>query len=140
MERLTEPVIEWKAMRWEPAGDDDALVGMLGPQIDVLEWHDDAIVLGPEAVRLAQTDAPACSVFRCGAAAWGSQMHVEMGPEFLGALLDDPAERANIAAAGYTLEGFREEGLRRLPAQMEIGRTILGRFVAVVARRAFSPA
>lgn len=136
VQRLVAPVVAWQALRWEPAGSEDPLLGGLGPEVEVLEWHNDAIVLGPDADRLAQTPVPACSVFRVGSCAWGSQMHVEMGPDMLAALLDDPTERGNIMAAGYTIDGFREEALRRLPLQMELGGSILERFVALVARRA----
>ncbi|MBA2514261.1 MAG: type 1 glutamine amidotransferase [Solirubrobacterales bacterium] len=136
VERLSEPVVAWQLLRWEAAGSDDPLLGGLGPEVNVLEWHNDAVVLGPDAVRLAQTPVPACSVFRSGPSGWGSQMHLEMGPEMLGALLDDPIECANITAAGHTIDGFREEALRRLPRQMDLGQAILERFVAIVARRA----
>jgi GMP synthase (glutamine-hydrolysing) len=127
--------LAWETMTWRPAADADPLLRGLGPRVDVLEWHGDGIVPPPHAVVLAETEAPGCSLFRVGRSAWGSQMHLETSPAQILAQLEDPVDRGDVTDAGYDVDEFRTEALRRLPGQMTVGRAVLGRFAALVARR-----
>jgi GMP synthase-like glutamine amidotransferase len=129
--RMERAWIGWPELVARPAAAADPLFGALPERLEVFEFHEDAIEPPPDAVVLAETDGPGCSVFRVGAAAWGSQLHLELTPAMLAGWADDPDLGPPLTAGGYD----PEEAERRLAPQMEVGRQVLERFLGVVKAR-----
>ena len=114
--------IGWAPVRLAPTN--DVLFAGLAPELTVLHWHGDTVVLPPGAELLASTDRYPNQAFRVGPAAWGLQFHVEVTLEAVARLVEqfhgDPAILAEADA--------------RLADLAPTGRAILDRFAAVATR------
>jgi GMP synthase-like glutamine amidotransferase len=126
---LDSMYVGWPELSSLPAASGDPLFAGLAPQLPVLKWHEDVIDPPPEAVLLGTTPSPGAALFRIGRAAWGSQPHIEVDePMVLNGWLADPRGIAQVAAAGYRIEGFAAESRERLPAQMAAARPVFSAF------------
>jgi GMP synthase-like glutamine amidotransferase len=131
--RMERPFLGWPALERREAAAGDPLFDSLPERLMVFEWHEDRIEPPPEARVLADTDGPGCSVFRAGARAWGSQIHLELTPAMLGGWLDSVAGRAGIAAAGGDPEQLRAEAEAGLEAQRAAAPGVFEPFGGLVA-------
>ena len=92
---------------------------------------------GPGAAQLlATSEGPGAALFRIGSSAWGSQAHLELTPEMLvDAWLADPAEAADVIAAGHDLNEFRTRSRELLVGQMAAARPMFEAFGRIAAQR-----
>ena len=131
--RMQRMYVGWPALSLLAAAAEDPLFGGLPDGLPVLKWHEDMIDLPPGAVALAST-APGAALFRVGAAAWGSQMHLEATPSMLlDGWLAEPSGVAEIEAAGYDIDAFRAESRRRLETQMAAAQPVFTRFAELLS-------
>ena len=138
VERMAEPFIGWPRLTRLPAADGDALFGRLPAEVEVLEWHNDAIEPPGAAVVLAQTGGPGCSLFRAGPVAWGSQIHLELTLAMLTRWLEDDDLAGDLAAAGVDPAGLLADATRRLAGQSRVAETVFERFADVVLARSLT--
>jgi GMP synthase (glutamine-hydrolysing) len=135
VERMAEPFIGWPRLARLAAAEGDALFGALPAEVEVLEWHNDAIEPPPAAVVLAQTGGPGCSIFRVGPAAWGSQLHLELTPAMLRRWLDDDDLARDLATAGVEPAQLVAAARSRLAAQNRAAETVFERFADLLLAR-----
>jgi GMP synthase-like glutamine amidotransferase len=125
--------VGWPELEMTAAAGEDPVFGELPPGTRALKWHEDRIEPPPGAAVLATTASPGAALFRVGAVAWGSQMHIEVTPEMLlQGWLADPHEVAEIESGGHQIADFRRESADRLPAQMAALRPSLARFAGLL--------
>jgi GMP synthase-like glutamine amidotransferase len=127
----------WPDLVLTPAAAADPVFGGLPPRLPVLKWHEDVITLPDDAPLLGSSDGPGAALFRIGSSAWGSQAHLELTPELLVDLwLADPAEAADVIAAGHDLDAFRARSRELLVGQMAAARPMFEAFGRIAAGRA----
>jgi GMP synthase-like glutamine amidotransferase len=126
----------WPDLVVLPAAAADPVFGGLPPRLPVLKWHEDVIELPDEQERLGSSDGPGAALFRVGSSAWGSQAHLELTPEMLvDGWLADPAENADVVAAGHDLDEFRARSRELLVGQMAAARPMFEAFGRIAAQR-----
>jgi GMP synthase-like glutamine amidotransferase len=126
----------WPQLTVHDTAADDPLFSVLPTGLHALKWHEDMIEAPPGAVVLGDTGnvTPGTALYRVGANAWGSQMHLEADPPMLiGSWLADPGAAAKLEAFGYDVDAFREESARRLEVQMAAARPVFDRFARLAA-------
>jgi GMP synthase-like glutamine amidotransferase len=127
---------DWPDLVLMPAAASDPLFGGLPPRLPVLKWHQDVIELPDEQPLLGSSEGPGAALFRIGSSAWGSQAHLELTPEVLvDVWLADPAEAADVIAAGHDLDEFRARSRELLVGQMAAARPMFEAFGRIAARR-----
>jgi GMP synthase-like glutamine amidotransferase len=127
---------DWPDLVLTPAASADPLFGGLPPRLPVLKWHEDVIELTDEQPLLARAEGPGAALFRIGSSAWGSQAHLELTPEMLvDVWLADPAEAADVIAAGHDLDEFRARSRELLVGQMAAATPMFEAFGQIAARR-----
>jgi GMP synthase-like glutamine amidotransferase len=85
------------------------------------------------ATVLGATPSPGISLFRIGAAAWGSQMHLEVtAPMLIDGWLAEDIGIAEIEETGQDIDEFRAQSRANLPAQMQQSRDVFSRFARLV--------
>jgi GMP synthase-like glutamine amidotransferase len=127
---------DWPDLVLLPAAASDPVFGGLPPRLPVLKWHEDVIELPDDQTLLGNSEGPGAALFRIGSSAWGSQPHLELTPELLvDAWLADPAEAADVTAAGHDLDEFRARSRRLLVGQMAASRPMFEAFGRIAVRR-----
>lgn len=94
--------IGWYDLHTTDAGRSDPVLGVLGEQAPVFQWHGCTYGLPSGAVHLARTETCEQQAFRWGEKAYGFQFHLEM---------DEPLIERWLATPGYRAELERREGL-----------------------------
>ncbi len=123
----------WPALTPRTALAADPVFAALPAGLRVLHWHEDTIGLPAGAAALGDTPGPGAGLFRIGAAAWGSQAHLEATPRLLlDAWLAEEDGIAQIRSAGRDPEDFRAESAELLPAQMAAARPVFAAFAGLV--------
>ncbi|MGI8712031.1 MAG: type 1 glutamine amidotransferase [Solirubrobacteraceae bacterium] len=126
----------WPPLALLPCAASDPVFGALPDGLPVLKWHEDLIQAPAGAQLLGTTASPGAALFRVGASAWGSQMHLELTPGLLvDTWLAESGGIAEIEGAGHPIAEFRAESRRRLVAQMAAARPMFARFAEVVRSR-----
>jgi len=114
------------------AAADDALFAGLAGELDVVQWHWDAVVALPaDAVLLASSAAYLNQAFRVGDCAWGVQFHPEVTLPLVAQWARN--DKDGVVAAGLdptTLVGAVADAERSL---LEAWTPLLDRFAALVA-------
>lgn len=67
----------WCDVRLTDAGRADPVLGGLGADFPIFQWHADTFTLPEGAVHLAASDGATAQAFRIGRATWGTQFHFE---------------------------------------------------------------
>lgn len=98
--RLARPEIGWYELAMTEAGRADPVLGVLGDQPPVFQWHGRAFDLPAGAQQLARTDTCEHQAFRWGASAYGFQFHLEAEAALIERWLKLPAYREELAANG----------------------------------------
>jgi GMP synthase-like glutamine amidotransferase len=135
---MPQRYIGWPALTMTDAAARDPLFAGCPQSIPIIKWHVDAIdVTGaPGITMVATTATPGDAIFRVGACAWGSQMHLEADAAMLfERWLPDPIERDALRDSQLDLAAFERDSRAQLPAQIEAMRPVLGRFGEYVTRR-----
>jgi GMP synthase-like glutamine amidotransferase len=130
--------VGWPQLRLYDTAAADALFSAMSSGLHALKWHEDMIETPPGAVVLGDTGdvTPGTQLYRVGANAWGSQMHLEADvPMVIGSWLNHASGVANLKASGYDVEAIREESARRLEVQTEAARPMFARFAELVGGR-----
>jgi GMP synthase (glutamine-hydrolysing) len=134
--RLGRTLVGWPRLSPLPAAREDPLFGALRGGLHVLEWHQDAIAAGSDAVLLATTSGPGDALYRVGPSAWGSQAHIEVSQAMLlDGWLADKAGIADVEAMAYEIDAFRDEARAHLAVQTEAARAVFERFGQLVSAR-----
>lgn len=130
------PEIGWRRVDVTDEGRADPVIGPLAPSFEVFQWHSYEAPLPPGGVALARN--PAClQAFRVDSRpAWGVQFHAEVTARDLRSWLDDWHDSPDAVATGQDPEAIRAESEQKIATQNELGRGLVGRFMAQVARPA----
>lgn len=113
---------------------DDPVFGGLPRRLPVLKWHEDVVKLPDDGVLLGRSDGPGAALFRIGERAWGSQPHLELTEAMLvDGWLSDPAEAADVIAAGHDLQQFRARSRELLVGQVAAARPMFETFGRIAA-------
>ena len=123
----------WPELSITDEGRLDPVFGHLDDGLRVLKWHEDQIAVPVVATVLGATPSPGISLFRVGAAAWGSQMHLEVtSPMLIDGWLAEDIGIAEIQETGQDIDEFRAQSRANLPAQMQQSRDVFSRFARLV--------
>jgi GMP synthase-like glutamine amidotransferase len=133
--RMREPEIGWVEVEVMPEGADDPLVGPLAPGFSAFDWHSYACVPPVESVVMARSEQCA-QVFRIGERAWGIQFHAEVSVPDAYRWIDDWRSDEDAVRIGLDAERLRAQTEVVIAGWNEIGRSICGRFLELVATRA----
>jgi len=117
-----EPEVGVGSVALTDDGRADPVLGPEGTTLPVVHWHGDTFGIPDGAVRLAGGDRYQNQAFRYGATAYGLQFHVELDAAMAAAWAPELPE-------GVTLDG------RERRVVEEVGRRVLGRFVALALGR-----
>ncbi len=100
VERCPVPEIGWYPLRLTQAGRVDPVLGALGDDTSVFQWHGQRFDIPDGAVHLAHSEGCAQQAFRHGDNAYGFQFHLEMDAPLIERWLARPAYRDELAASG----------------------------------------
>jgi GMP synthase-like glutamine amidotransferase len=132
--RAPEPEIGWYEVEKTPEAEGDPLLGALPPRFMAFQWHSYRFALPPGAVALGWS--PVClQAYRLGELAWGIQFHAEVTREICAVWISRYASDPDAVRIGVD----RDVELARLDREIgrwnELGRTLVGGFLAVAAGR-----
>ena len=127
----------WPDLVVSPDAAADPVFGGLPPRLPVLKWHEDVVTRLPaDGVVLGSSEGPGMALFRVGCSGWGSQPHLELTDEMLvDGWLGDPAEAADVVAAGHDLDEFRARSRELLVGQVAAARPMFESFWRLAATR-----
>ena len=134
--RHAQQEIGWYDLETTAQGREDPVLGSLGDQAPVFQWHGFTFDLPAGAVQLARTASCEQQAFRFGQSAYGFQFHLEADAAMIERWLRLPAYRDELAAAGI---GRDEQTIRAAtqsliaPMQSRAGTTF-DRFLDLVGR------
>jgi GMP synthase (glutamine-hydrolysing) len=136
--RHSTPEIGWYDLLTTEPGRDDPVLGHLGEQSPVFQWHACTYDLPAGAVHLARTADCEQQAFRFGANAYGFQFHMEADTAMIERWLRLPAYREELAAAGI---GRDEQSIRaatesQMKAMRPLAETTFNNFLDLVGRPA----
>jgi GMP synthase-like glutamine amidotransferase len=136
--RSPSPEIGWFDVARTDEGAGDPLLGSLPARFLAYEWHSYAFALPAGSVELARSAA--CSqAFRLGEHAWGVQFHPEVVPEIVREWALDYRSDPDAIAMGFDPPAHIAEAAERLPAWMEIGRTLFDAFLTAASAAPRAP-
>ena len=111
-----------------PAGEEDPLLGPLGPGYHAFEWHHYGFDFPPGSVPLAR-NASANQAYRVGPCAWGLQFHIEVDRPTVEWWMSVGAW--NLDEHGVDKDALRAETERRADANADAASALARRFVEV---------
>ncbi|HSD01605.1 MAG TPA: type 1 glutamine amidotransferase [Gaiellales bacterium] len=124
--------VGWYEVTTAPEAARDPVMGALPPSFMAMQWHLYACELPRAAVELARN--PTCvQALRIGAAAWGTQFHIETTRDILLSWADMAPDE--LERYGYDRARYDAELDRHGPAHEAIGRDMAGRFAEVALRQ-----
>ncbi|HET8952245.1 MAG TPA: type 1 glutamine amidotransferase [Solirubrobacteraceae bacterium] len=134
--RSPSPEIGWFDVARCFEGERDPIFAGLPARFLAYEWHSYAFALPAGSVELARS-AACPQAFRLGETAWGVQFHPEVVPEIVREWALDYESDPDAIAMGFDPPAHIAEAAERLPAWMELGRTLFEGFLtaASAARR-----
>lgn len=133
--RAPEPEIGWYDVETTPEARDDPVFSGLPDRFRAFQWHSYQFEFPPGAVLLAHS--PVClQAFRLGEAVWGTQFHAEVTKEILASWIGQYGTDPDAVRIGFdpTRERIRLE--QEIGRWNELGRRIVGGFLAFAAERA----
>jgi GMP synthase (glutamine-hydrolysing) len=107
--------IGWYDLITTAQGREDPVLGHLGEQAPVFQWHACTFGLPSGAVQLARTETCEQQAFRFGQNAYGFQFHLEADAAMIERWLQLPAYREELASAGI---GRDETSIRAATASL----------------------
>ncbi|MBO1902163.1 type 1 glutamine amidotransferase [Leucobacter weissii] len=112
-----------------PEADDDPLLGSLGDELPVVQWHWlESDLLPPGAELLASSPACTNQAYRLGERAWGLQFH----PEALGEAAEKWTELEDVTPLGLDPAQVVEEVRAAEPQLRRTWQTIAERFAGLL--------
>jgi GMP synthase (glutamine-hydrolysing) len=136
--RSPSPEIGWFDVARTDEGARDPVLGRLPARLMAYEWHSYAFALPAGAVELARSAA--CSqAFRLRDRVWGVQFHPEVVPEIVREWALDYRSDPDAIAMGFDPPAHIAEAEERLPAWMEIGRTLFDAFLTAASAAPRAP-
>jgi GMP synthase-like glutamine amidotransferase len=130
--RSAAPEIGWfEVMRTA----EDPLLDRLPPSFDAYEWHSYTFELPAGAVELARS-AVCSQAYRLRDRAWGVQFHPEVTPEIVREWALDYESDPDAVAMRFDPEAHIALAAERLPAWMDVGRTLFDAFLEIARSRA----
>src|SRR5205814_3249472 len=92
--------VGWAPITLTDDGRDDAVFGLMEPELTVFHLHGDTYELPPDARNLARSALYEQQAFRLGDLVYGLQFHLEFTDTIIARLASEPDSRAYIAGAG----------------------------------------
>lgn len=133
--RVSDPEIGWHDVELTPEAAGDPVFGALPPRFTAYQWHSFGFALPDGAVALARS--PVClQGYRLGEVVWGTQFHAEVTEEICRSWIVDFRTDPDAVAQGLDPARARAEVAERIDAWNEVGRTLVGGFLAVARDRA----
>jgi GMP synthase (glutamine-hydrolysing) len=134
--RHAQHEIGWYDLVTTSHGREDPVLGHLGEQAPVFQWHGCTFDLPSGAVQLARTETCEQQAFRFGPNAYGFQFHLEADAAMIERWLRLPAYRDELAAAGI---GRDEESIRGattalIKTMQPLAETTFNNFLDLVGR------
>jgi GMP synthase (glutamine-hydrolysing) len=130
--RCDPPEVGWFEVEAAPEAASDPVMGALPPRFMAMQWHLYACELPSAATELAR-NAACVQALRIGAAAWGTQFHIETTREILASWADLAPDE--LARFGYDRARYDADLDRYGPAHEAIGRDMAWRFAEVALRQ-----
>jgi len=133
--RVSTPEIGWHDVTLMPEAADDPVLGGLPLLFRAYQWHSYGFALPAGAVALARS--PIClQAYRLGDAVWGTQFHAEVTEEICRSWIDDFRSDPDAVAQGLDPDAARAECAANIERWNELGRQLVGGFLAVAGERA----
>ena len=120
----------WHAVTLSELAAQDSLFAGVKPEFWPFHWHGDVFSLPGKAVALASSRQTPCQAFRYGQNAYGILFHLEVTQEQISQMLLDFADE--LLEEGGKASEIREQIPRHLPALLEIGRHVFGRWATAL--------
>ena len=121
--------IGWHLLRLTPEGLQDPVLGPLGPERLVFQWHGETFDLPEGATLLAGSALYPHQAFRMGSKAYGLQFHLEVTAAMVAEWVSDYDEELEGAPPDNLLVESREH----LPCLHEACRNVFRRFLELVS-------
>jgi GMP synthase (glutamine-hydrolysing) len=134
--RHREHEIGWYELATTDAGRADPVLGHLGSQAPVFQWHGCTYDLPSGAVQLARTESCEQQAFRFGTNAYGFQFHMEADTAMIERWLRLPAYRDELAAAGIgrDADSIRAATAAAMARMQPLAEATFNRFLDLVGR------
>src|SRR5918994_1777058 len=136
--RSPSPEIGWFDVARTEEGASDPLLGGLPPRFLAYEWHSYTFALPAGSVELARS-AACPQAYRLGEHASGVQFHPEVVPEIVREWALDYRSDPDAIAMGFDPPAHNAVAAERLPAWMEIGRTLFEAFLTAASAATRAP-
>ena len=133
--RVATPEIGWHEVELTAKAAADRVFGALPPRFTAYQWHSYGFALPEGAVALSRS--PVClQGYRLGEAVWGTQFHAEVTEAICRSWIDEFRTDPDAVAQGLDPEAARAEVAERIGGWNELGRRLVGGFLAVAGERA----
>ena len=128
--------IGWYDLHTTKAGRGDPVLGAVGEQAPVFQWHGYTWGLPSDAVQLARTETCEQQAFRYGEKAYGFQFHLEADAPMIERWLTIPAYREELEGAGLGHDaGSIRAATGELITQMQpLAESVFNSFLDLVGR------
>ena len=133
--RVSTPEIGWHDVTLMPEAADDPVLGGLSLLFKAYQWHSYGFALPAGAIPLARS--PIClQAYRLGDVTWGTQFHAEVTEEICRGWIDDFGSDPDAVAQGFDPDAARAAVSEHIAQWNELGRKLVGGFLAVAGERA----
>ncbi|MBD0290214.1 MAG: type 1 glutamine amidotransferase [Thermoleophilia bacterium] len=136
--RAPRPEIGWFEVATSDAASEDALFAGLPPRFLAYQWHSYCVEPPDEAVVLA-TSSVCVQALRLGESAWATQFHAEVTAPIVERWIANYRTDPDAVALGFDPERERRRLHEEIGRWNELGRELVGGFLAAAARRAGIP-
>lgn len=128
--------IGWYDLHTTDAGRSDPVLGVLGEQAPVFQWHGRTYGLPGGAVHLARTETCEQQAFRWDQNAYGFQFHLEADAAMIERWLTIPAYREELEAAGlgHDAESIRASTGEAITRMQPLAESVFNGFLDLVGR------
>lgn len=128
--------IGWYDLHTTDAGRSDPVLGVLGEQAPVFQWHGRTYGLPRGAVHLARTETCEQQAFRWDHNAYGFQFHLEADAAMIDRWLTIPAYREELEAAGlgHDAESIRASTGEAIARMQPLAESVFNGFLDLVGR------
>lgn len=131
--RASHPEIGWHQVEVTAEGEDDPLLGPLGPSFETFRWHSYEFPLPPGAVPLARSEVclQAC---RLGERAWALQFHPEVSAADARLWIEDYRADPDAVRIGIDPAALGPETEQKIGAFNQLGWGLCSRWLRIAER------